>query len=188
MDTNNIDIEFCIISSNLKDKCNQFNCGHLPINTYLKNQALVDAISGNGVTYLAINKVDNSIVAYYTVAASLIPYIDITNYGDEEEPYFDHNIHGYRALEITMFAVSTKYQDKFIEGNLISSLILHQAIGNIYDLATQSIGAKFIILYSVPDAIEFYKRNRFQFLKEYMIPIKHIESEDCTPMYLRLLK
>lgn len=43
-------------------------------------------------------------------------------------------------------------------------------------------------LYSVPDAIEFYKKNRFEFLNEYMIPIKHIESEDCTPMYLRLLK
>lgn len=188
MDTNNIDIEFCIISPNKTDKCNEFNCGQLTINTYLKNQALTDAISGNGVTYLAINKVDNSIVAYYTIATSLIPYIDGNNYGDDDEPYYDDKIHGYRAVEITMFAVSTKYQDKFIEGNLISSLILHQAIGNIYDLATQSIGAKFIILYSVPAAIEFYKKNRFEFLNEYMIPIKHIESEDCTPMYLRLLK
>ncbi len=48
------------------------------------------------------------------------------------------------------------------------------------------IGARYIILYSVADAVRFYKRNMFEPYTKFMTQDKIRFLDGCTPMFMAL--
>ena len=53
-------------------------------------------------------------------------------------------------------------------------------------MSTSIIGAKMIILCSVPDAVDFYKRNNFKELPPELTLFDHIDLSGNKAMYLTL--
>lgn len=163
-----------------------FDCGHDEINRYVKEDALNNMTNGNGVTYLVIDSGENKLIAYYTLAAT-----SILNYQKDVSGKDDINevkIYGYSAIEIKMFAVSKVYQDFWTnDGIVLSDIILGELIGDIYTMSYSLLGIKVIFLNAINEdnVINFYERNTFEKLSEYM-PLYNEYNEGCVPMYLPL--
>ena len=155
---------------------NGFYCGNRNIDQYVKDQALNDACIGNGVTYLIIDKDQNQLVAYYTLSTTAI------------RKDIDNSI-GYPSVEIKMFAVRNEYQDTIYIGDgndvLVAELILGNIIADLYHLSQNVLGFKFIVLHSVKEAVNFYKRTWFYEMDEYLM-FEDFFTEGCVPMYIRL--
>lgn len=137
-------------------------------NDFIKQDAFEYRDAGNGVTYTIWNvfyselgiEIKRDFVAYYTLAASSMPYIDRirkdeSEMKDGDEPY-DTQICGFPALEIKMFAVDQKYQDIFysFEGQDIpvSAWILLYIEQQIEGIFENTLGFKIIFLHAVPSA------------------------------------
>lgn len=169
-------------------------------NEFINKEAYEYANNGEGVTYLVFNYcVDNNgnekkdLMAFYTIAATSIPYIDKIRLEPEEAKSkgkeFDETRCGIPALEVKMFAVDITYQDVFymFEGqNLpVSAWILKMIIANSIDLMINVIAFKAIFLHSVPTAEKFYLRNGFHNAEKYMDPLYSIDGE-FQAMYMSL--
>ena len=144
------------------DLIRNFFVGEKAFDDFIKEEAINDMISGDGVTYLIINEVSKrEIVAYYTISSSSIHTIDRYDFEDEDVPQDEKREHfsPISAFLIKMFAVNEKYQDTYYNDELVASLILKNIIFDLYDMSTSVVGAKRIILCAVEKAKKFYKLN-----------------------------
>ncbi len=185
------------------NKLQKFDAGieYKNFNEFILKEADDYKNSGDGVTYIVWNitydnnshEIDREIVAYYTLAATSIPYEDRIrldkNEAIEKGQEFDIEICGISALEIKMFAVTKKYQDVFFEydgENLpISAWIMKNIIDNANEISDSILAFKAIFLHSIPSAVNFYKRNGFNPVEINMQPLYCIDSE-YSAMYLTL--
>lgn len=173
---------------------NVFNSGDFAFNNYINRTALKDMLTGDGVTYLVENIKENNnseMIAYYTIsAASIINiYKDTYENDSEEEAFVPENLEylmPISAFMINMFAVNSNYQDCYYNDCLISSLVLKYIIGTLYEMSVNIIGAKGIILCSVPTAVSFYEKNNFQKIDECYTILDKVDALDNIPMYLTL--
>ncbi|MBN1074632.1 hypothetical protein DVV91_09795 [Clostridium botulinum] len=170
---------------------NMFDSGEFPFNNFLNSEALKDMKNGDGVTYLIVNekqKGKQDLVAYYTISTGAINIVDRLDFDDNEMPEKEKKEHylPISAFMIKMFAVNEKYQDCYFDNKLISSLILKNIISELYDMSTSIIGAKRIILCSVPEAVNFYEKNEFEVLTNKYTILDKADALDNTPMYLTL--
>lgn len=165
-----------------------FKCGKPIFDEYLCEQALEEMSSGDGVTYIILDEDENVLIAYYTISTSTVHFVDMYDYEDEEIPEEKKRKHysPISSVIINMFAVNSKYQDCIYEGEIVSDLIIQAIIGRIYNMSTSIIGAKMIILCSVPDAVDFYKRNNFKELPPELTLFDHIDLSGNKAMYLTL--
>lgn len=180
-----------LLTKNDRFLINAFDSGEFPFNHFLSSEALRDMENGDGVTYLVVNEKQNGksdLVAYYTISTGAINIVDRLDFEDEEMPEDEKKEHylPISAFMIKMFAVNEKYQDCYFDDRLISSLILKNIISELYDMSVNIIGAKRIILCSVPCAVDFYKRNEFQILTEKYTILDKADALDNIPMYLTL--
>lgn len=172
-----------------------FNSGVVAFNDFIKKDALSDKELGEGVTYVVTNTINEKdktikeIVAYYTISTFAVQIMDDYDYEDDSIPDEKKRIHysPISAFLINMFAVNKKYQDTTYDGTLISDLIFMNIINHLYDISTNLVGAKSIILCSVKDAVKFYKRNHF---KEFDSGMTLLDKciDDTVPMHLPLHK
>ena len=172
-----------------------FNSGACAFNDFLKMDALVDKMSGKGVTYIVTNNIEKlgktvkEVVAYYTISTFAIQIMDDYDFEDECIPKEEKRIH-YNPMSsflINMFAVDKNYQDTTYNGELISSLILMKIVNDLYNMSINLVGAKRIILCSVKEAVEFYQKNNFKkFDKDMTVLDKYLD--DTVPMQLILHK
>ncbi len=172
--------EIFLLSQENLSRINGFHCNVEAMDNYLKSYAITDAETGNGVTYLVIDKDLNELVAYYTLCSSAV-FVN----GEMSS-----------AVYINMFAVRGDYQDivYYTENKhqeiCVSASILYELIGNVYNMSKNILGVKYISLYSLPEACEFYKRNFFiELTDEIMMPDstdKSISIEECIPMVMPL--
>ena len=107
----------------------KFNAGkgYENFNDFVVDEANDYKNIGDGVTYTVWNvflddlgkEEKRELVAYYTLAATSIPYEDRIRLDEEEAAEegkeFDIQIYGISAIEIKMFAVDEKYQNIFFE-------------------------------------------------------------------------
>ena len=107
----------------------RFNAGssYANFNIFLVDEAEEYKNNGDGVTYVVWNvfydevgaETQREIVAFYTLSVTAIPYEDRIRLDEEEAREtgreFDIQLCGIPALEIKMFALDVKYQDKFYE-------------------------------------------------------------------------
>lgn len=150
---------------------------------YIKNDALDDKASGDGVSYIVLqqNK-DGEIVdaiAFYTLVSSVIPCI--YNFKTDEDGAYD-TLFEIPAVRIQMFALNQKYQDSLYEKELIASRVFKSIITQIDEMASEVMGIKAIYLYTIPSAKKFYKKNNFLEAERYMVKLAS-GDEDCDLMY-----
>lgn len=95
------------------------------------------------------------------------------------------------AIEVKIFAVDEKYQHKVFpdadeEQKHWSDYCWYYLIEIIYDIVERACGADHVVLYSVPDAVSFYKRNHLkEFVPLMTKPSNHL-IDGCVPMFLTL--
>lgn len=181
----------------------KFNAGdgYSNFNEFLKDDALDFRKDGEGVTHVILdsilddegNEIEQKVVAFVTFMATAIPFEDrIRN--DEEEykktgKKYNSETLGVSAVEIRMFAVDVDYQDVFYEFDgtdlPIAAWIMRLIVLMLDNLIREVIGFKVVYLHSLPEDIDFYKRNGFEKVKKNMQPLYSVD-EDYTPMFLTL--
>ncbi|MCC8161027.1 MAG: hypothetical protein LIO53_06960 [Oscillospiraceae bacterium] len=166
------------LSRNTDVVFDDFSCGNDIIDRYLKIDALDDT---KNITYLFIDNSDNSVTAFASLSCSGIRY-HISEATDMLLP----------SIEISFFAVRNdlqglmydEYEDDVYH---FSDQIFAEIIKICRDISEKYIGAEYINLYAVPDAVHFYERNFFESYSEYMKASQKRFLDGCQPMYFSLL-
>lgn len=152
-----------------------FNCGNEVINEYLKNKAKDDA---QAVTFILIDKKEKAVIGYYSLNCSGFIINSMSHFTI------------YPAVEIKMFAMDEKYHhlpySDDPEDGTFSDYIFSFVISKIYDFTEKYCGADKIILYSVPKAKNFYKKNGFLEFEDFMLKSESRFLDGCIPMYMDL--
>ncbi|MBQ8401765.1 MAG: hypothetical protein IJX14_07545 [Clostridia bacterium] len=154
-----------------------FSCGNPAIDAFFQEKA---ADSIREVTYIFVDTERNCAAAAISLSCSAIPVME----GDR---YYD----AVPAVEITYFAVEERYQKMMQthdrEDGYFSDYILCDIISTIYTFTEEVCGASHVLLYAVPDAVHFYKRNFFTEIDESFMLVKNKQYlEGCIPMLLAL--
>lgn len=125
------------------------------------------------VSYVAINKDNNDIIAIYSLACSSCVYLI------NEKSYFSPSI------EIVLFAVDERYQNLKTQDDseCLSNIIFYELLSYISDLTDNVIGALKVILYATPNAVEFYSKCGFGIFENNMIQKMDRFLDGCTAMY-----
>lgn len=164
-----------LLTSSDIDLVKDFDCGNQVINDYLKQEALKDT---KATTFIVVNTETNEVICYYSLNCSGF----VVNNGN--------NFTIYPAVEVKMFAIDEKYQHlpyskSFKDGNF-SDMLFNEVIGFIYEFTDLYCGADKVILYAVPNAESFYKRNGFKRFESFMLQSTSLFLNGCIPMYLSL--
>lgn len=154
---------------------NNFSCGNNEIDSYLIKKAIDD---DEGTTYLVIDELYSEVIGYCTMCCS-----GLTS-------KYQNSIRTLPAIEIKYFALSENVQkilyDEDDDHYYFSDYIFHTFIGMCENIAQTVIAAKYIILYSVPSAIYFYKRIGFTNFSKFHEPDNYLYINGCTPMYAEI--
>lgn len=152
-----------------------FECEDESIENFLKNDAHSYDISGEGNTYLLIDEDTNRVVAYYTLKCNGIQVKD------------KHMHKVLPALEIARLGVNINYTNLGL-GSKILALVVKTAL----HLKEEHVGVKYIHLFSVPDAVEFYMNKNKANLKFKEYPngydflTEEKSQEGCKALYVTL--
>lgn len=148
----------------------RFDCGNEVLNNYLYASGYSDP---DAVTYVVINENKHDIVAYFSLSCGAVYH-----------KIYENRIEHYPAVEIKNFAVDTKYQHmEDDDGDTLALTILEYIKYNLIMDFTESVcGASRIILYSVPDAVNFYKKAGFKAFVEDFIKNNMMYLEGCIPL------
>ena len=171
-----------VLTAEDKKMVDNFSTGtHYPeagLADYLRTYAIEDIANGEGVTHLIINKKDDSIIGYYTLVSSALPYYYRTN--DNGQYY--QVLCGIPAIEVRMFAIDESYQDVFIGDTPISAIVFRHIVDYVCKLSETSAGIKAIYLHTLPSAQRFYEKNGMQKCEKYFVPFAS-EDDDLLVMY-----
>lgn len=168
-----------------------FNCGNFVINEFLKFKALESSNRNESKTYIFLNELENKVIGFFSLKCSAI-YCDISINREENET----NVEGRRtinfpAIEIDYFAIDEEYQGlKYDETEDDEPFNLSDALfGDILGVClevSKIIAFKFLILYSVPDAVNFYKKHNFEEFYKFMNKMNNMHVEECIPMFIEI--
>ncbi|MDQ0164087.1 GNAT family N-acetyltransferase [Bacillus alveayuensis] len=152
-----------------------FSCGNSMIDTYIKlsSNAIYDHKMGISSTTTLIY--ENEITAYFTAncAHLEIPVEEAREIGLMDSFYIP-------AIEVKYIGVKDKYQKKGI-----GSLLLKFIVGKALEI-TPFFTCRYIFLWAVEDAIEFYQKRYFKltgkeedglYLMKFLVPTYPIEEE-----------
>ena len=187
---NEFNPDITVLDTDYREDLTDFDAGigNENFNVFLKKDVDEYRNEGNGVTYIIWNITydeiigeTKDIVAYFTLAANAIPYIDRIKYEKEtsESGEYDEENWGVPVLEIRMFAVNDKYQD------VLAAWCLLAIVNYANYMLNFVLGFKALFLHSVPDAELFYLKNGFQDMRINMQPFANVDS-DMRPMWLPL--
>jgi hypothetical protein len=179
-----IDNDICYeLNSNvslLADFCGstlEFSCGNAEIDRYFKESADKDC---DCVTYVFSDTDTGDIIAFASLRCSGIIFQD------------SNHIELFPAIEIRYFATDERFQHIQMQTDLpedrycISDSVFCELMRMIRDISCRTVGAEYVVLYSVPSAVGFYRRNLFEEFNEAFTPERHRYINDCLPMYLPL--
>jgi len=156
-----------------------FDCGDIDLNDFLHNDAKNYLKSMLAVTYLL--KIENNIVAYFCLSYDGLTRSTILTV--EEKALWNKvgrkipnnkRRRTYPAVKIGRLAVSKKYTNNGIGQFLIFS------IREMYVNELHHAGCRFITVDAYLSALDFYEKNRFQFLTTKDL------GEDTRAMYFDL--
>ena len=152
-----------------------FFCGNPAIDEYFRNFAADDATA---VTYLIIDENNNKLLAALTIACSAIFL--------SKKQQFSTLM---SAIEVVYFAVDVDYQGlRYRPGDdrSLSHYLFSYLIEMIRGISRSHVGAAKIVLYSVPEAFNFYRRLGFHTFANSMYGDRGTFVKDCVPMYFDL--
>lgn len=150
--------------------CRNFDCGNEYINGFIRDTAIDDVDS---TTFIYIDNTGNKVVCAYSLACSGI----VANISNKTLIY--------PAVEIKVFALDKEYQHKVYNKSVgtYGDLFFSYIIRSIAEFTDNYCGASRIVLYSVPEYINFYKRNFFKNFEPFMNPDESETNRDCIPMF-----
>lgn len=171
----NIEYEYQKLNNSNISLLHNFHCGNSQIDEDIKHNLIDDS---QKTTHLIINGNNDDVICVYSLSCS--GYVVVSK----------GKTYVYPAVEIQYFAVNKTYQDVQYsndpEDGCIASMILYSIIGDIYNFTDTFCGADKIILYSTPDAVEFYTKCGFESFREFMLRSNDRYLDGCEPMFLDL--
>ncbi|MGL4876147.1 MAG: hypothetical protein ACRC30_16020 [Clostridium sp.] len=178
-----IDYEIIIYNDNSKKQfkniCN-FTCGNENIDEYLKEKCLNDLDEGLGLTKVILNSRNKDVIGFYTLCTTAIVY------------RISGKDHYKPSMEVKYFAMNERYQGLFFKSDnpedklTLSDMIFSSIIGEINEISETICGISSIVLYAVPKAYNFYKKNFFEPFNKYMARDEGKYIKDCIPMFMEL--
>lgn len=169
-----------------QDVLNAFDCGHPDFNTFLTEDAIEYANSGNGVTYILIddaeeNKEITTIFAFCTLKTSALYYSK-----EDSDCFFSNS-----CAEIKYFAIAKVFQKtktgKMGTEKYYSTLFFEILLADLYQISTSIIGFTGIFLRANENGEHLYRRKKFVDATNYMIPYEEDDKMGkCIPMYLSI--
>lgn len=152
-----------------------FTCGNKSIDGYLHKKCPEDMDS---VCYLCVdNRIDRAI-GFATISCSGIHFS------------VDNISQTLSAIQISYFAIDEKFHklafDEDDDHFYFSDKFFCDILVRCRDITENHIGARYIVLYSVPDAKHFYERNRFEDYTKFMVPDNNRYLDGCIPMFMEL--
>lgn len=111
---------------------------------YLKTDSFSDIKTGDGVTYIILNELEDlsrDIIAFFTLGVTAIAY---TSRLKNDDGTFDEELCGIPALEVKMFAVNEIYQDTYFENRLIAALVFDYIKNLANEFSENLLGVKAI--------------------------------------------
>lgn len=170
---------------------NLFDCGNSAINSFLKFNALESSDNNEAKTYIFLNELENKVIGFFSLRCSAI-YCDISVSKEDNKSNTDGGrTINFPAIEIDYFAIDIEYQglkyDEIDDDELftLSDALFGDILGICLEVS-KIIAFKFLILYSVPNAINFYKKHNFKEFYIFMNRINNMHVEDCMPMFLEI--
>lgn len=144
---------------------------------FLNEYALDDTASR---TYVYKNKATGGAIAFFAISCSAIA-----------EEQNDGSLVYAPAILVDKFMIDTRYRhiQYFPDDSkhVLASMIFLDMIEYAEDLVKETIGAQYIVLYSVPNAHNFYlERCDMNDFEEYMRRTDNYRTDDCIPMFYRI--
>lgn len=168
-------IEQKILSFDDEKYVQAFDCGNKIINKYFQKKAANDRTA---VTYLFIDKNEDTLIACITLACSAI----FTEEDDVRSTVLS-------AMEVKYFAVDKQYQHMpYLENETktLSDVLFDHMINLMDTMSHDNIGASKIVLYSVKRAVNFYRKHGFKYFGSMMYGDTGSYVSNCEPMYFDL--
>ncbi|MDR0197599.1 MAG: GNAT family N-acetyltransferase [Oscillospiraceae bacterium] len=146
----------------LCDDISGFDSGYDVFNDYLRLH------SDKSVIHFVLESGTDAVVAYFALITSALPF------------WKHDRLNGVPAIEIKMFALDKRYQ-----GLGIASVLLNSIIETITYCATEYVGAKVALLYSVPVdyVMNLYADNGFTKIDNTFAVFRSDFNEGCVPMF-----
>ncbi|MCO5388125.1 hypothetical protein [Desulfosporosinus sp.] len=82
---------------------NDFYCGYISLDKYVKQNALKESTLGKGVNYLVVDNETNKLVAYYTLRSNSLLYFEDEDISTKKN-INEVVIYGIPCIEVKMFA------------------------------------------------------------------------------------
>ena len=131
-----------------KHNLDDFDCGVISLNDWLKRRAGRNEESGASRTYVVCDKQDN-VFGYYTLANGAIVRNEVPNKLRRNMP------DPIPVMVIGRLAVDLKHQKKGLGPGLLRDAVSRSL------KAGEIGGIRAILVHSIPEAKDFYKRNGF---------------------------
>lgn len=179
-----IQLDIVDVSEINEEELKGFSCGNDELDRFLHDEAK----ESSAKTCLFIDTEEKKIVAYTSIACSAIMY---AVEDDECVLLAPDRFSLAPAIEIKYFAVHEdykhlRYSDAPSSSLTLSCNLFRYIVQHVRDIASNHVGAEYIVLYSVPKAISFYKRNLFNLFEDDMVRNADPYLESCQPMYMEI--
>lgn len=176
---NEITVDIQVLTNENTVYLKNFKCGNVSIDYYFNKCAQNDDTS---VTYLFIDSEKDRLIACMTISCSAI----FCRENPEEDKLLSTVL---SAMEIKYFAVDDLYKHiPYIKGSpySLSHYIFIYMLSQMREISHTVIGASKVVLYSVPDAVNFYRRCKFKEFGDSMYGDEGSYLQGCVPMYFDL--
>jgi len=173
---NSIHVSIELLKLDNRHYTENFYCKNRVIDYYFREVAPYDETA---VTYLFIDVDEDAPIACVTLACSAIFTTDTAEQFSTIQS----------AMEILYFAVDENYKHiPYIKGSplTLSHYILSYMLEQMREYSHTIIGASKVVLYSVPEAVNFYDRCDFKEFGDTMYGDKGTFVDGCVPMYFDL--
>jgi len=139
-----------------------FDSGYSVFNDYLHYR------DDSSVIHYILDSESENLIAYFSLLSSALLYGELSHLG------------AIPAIELKMFALDKRYQ-----GRGISTLLIDSVIETITHYSAEYVGAKIILLYSVPidSILNFYEESGFRRTNGLFATYKSPFNEGCIPMF-----
>ena len=133
------------------------------------------------VKYIFFDTENNKIIGFSSICCNGISIYK----GDEDKSLYETTI---PSVEIDFFAIDEEYRSIPLDEQsnryeTLSKALFLFVLNHIKEITKNVIGATHICLYSVPSAVNFYKRCGFIDFTEYMKKDEKPFIKDCVPMF-----
>lgn len=154
------------ISENHLRKISDFQCEEEEMEDFLKSEAYKYDVEGEGNTYIVLE--NNKILGYYTLKCNALQVLED---GNKYNPY-----KVLPCVEVARLAVDMNCRHKGI-GSTILSYIFTEVMK-----LKENIGIKYIFLFSIPSAENFYEnKNRTGFkFREFPKNVHFLTDSSCA--------